>query len=221
MAAISWKNATNGDWNVAANWSTNTVPTSADAATISMEGPYIVTISSADTANLLTFNAPQAALIENAGSLTMAGALTVDSGLVSLNKANTIGSVALAGGVLAFGNGGALGAGQVSVSGGELLGTANETLANGISLSGTPTTAAAHGTALTETGFVNIAGNSTLNFGALGQDGVVIWNSGRLCHHHAIHHQRCRRHAQGRERPARPDDQFRRPADHGRRRRNP
>ena len=33
----------------------------------------------------------------------MAGALTVDSGLVSLNKANTIGSVALAGGVLAFG----------------------------------------------------------------------------------------------------------------------
>ena len=42
----------------------------------------------------------------------MAGALTVDSGLVSLNKANTIGSVALAGGVLAFGNGGALGAGR-------------------------------------------------------------------------------------------------------------
>ena len=129
-------------------------------------------------ANLLTFNASQAALIENAGSLTMAGALTVDSGLVSLNKANTIGSVALAGGVLAFGNGGALGAGSVTVSGGELLGTTSETLSNGLSFSGTSTTAAAHGTTLTETGFVNIAANATLNFGALGQDGVVLWTPG-------------------------------------------
>ena len=80
MAAISWKNPVNGDWNVAGNWSTNTVPTLADAVTISVAGPYIVTISSADFASLLTFNAPQAALIENAGSLTMAGALTVDFG---------------------------------------------------------------------------------------------------------------------------------------------
>ena len=72
MTAISWRNATNGDWSVAANWSTNTVPTSADAVTISMPGPYIVTISSADRANSLTFNASQAALLQNAGSLTMA-----------------------------------------------------------------------------------------------------------------------------------------------------
>ena len=57
MAAISWKNPVNGDWNVAGNWSTNTVPTLADAVTISVAGPYIVTISSADVANLLTFNA--------------------------------------------------------------------------------------------------------------------------------------------------------------------
>ena len=174
MAAISWKNPVNGDWNVAGNWSTNTVPTLADAVTISVAGPYIVTISSADVANLLTFNGSQAALLENAGSLTMGGALTVDSGLVSLNEANTIGSVAVSGGVLAFGAGGALGTGTVSMSGGELLGTANETLGNDLTLSGTSTTAATHGTTLTETGSMSIGPNSTLNFGAPGQDGVVV-----------------------------------------------
>ena len=130
MTAISWKNPVNGDWSNASDWSTNTVPTSADTVTISASGPYIVTISSADRANSLTFNASSAALFENAGSLTMAGALTVNSGFVSLNEANTIGSVTLAGGMLAIGNGSALGAGTVSMSGGELLGTANETLGN-------------------------------------------------------------------------------------------
>jgi len=175
MAAISWKNPVNGDWNVAANWSTGTVPTLADAVTISAAGPYIVTISSTDVADTLTFNASQAALWENAGQLIVSGALTVDSGLVSLNEANTIGSVSLTGGVLAFGNAGALGAGTVSLSGGELLGAANETLSNTLGFSGTSTIAAAHGTTLNETGFTNISANSTLNFGALGQDGVVVW----------------------------------------------
>ena len=176
MAAISWSHPVSGDWSVAADWSTNTAPTLADAVSISVAGPYIVTISSAEAANSLTFNAPQAALIENAGSLTMEGALTVDSGLVSLNDANTIGSVALSGGVLAFGNGAALGAGIVSMSGGELLGAANETLNNTLIFSGTSTIAAAHGTTLNETGVFGIGSNSTLNFGALGQDGVIIWN---------------------------------------------
>ena len=176
MAAISWSHPVSGDWNVAGNWSTGAVPTLADAVTISVAGPYIVTIGSAVAANTLTFNAPQAALIENASSLTMEGALTVNSGLVSLNEANTIGSVSLSGGVLAFGNGAALGAGIVSMSGGELLGAANETLNNTLIFSGTSTIAATHGTTLTETGVFGIGSNSTLNFGALGQDGVIIWN---------------------------------------------
>ena len=165
----------NGDWNVAANWSTNTVPTSADAVAISASAPYIVTISSADIANSLIFGASQAALVENAGSLTIAGALTVNSGFVSLNQANTIGSVALTGGVLAVGNSGALGGGTIAMSGGELLGTANETLANQLSFSGTSTIAAAHGTTLNETGFGSIGTSSTLNFGAPGEDGVIVW----------------------------------------------
>ena len=175
MTAISWKNPVNGDWSNASDWSTNTVPTSADTVTISASGPYIVTISSADRANSLTFNASSAALFENTGSLTMAGALTVNSGFVSLNEANTIGSVTLAGGMLAIGNGSALGAGTVSMSGGELLGTANETLGNALVFSGTSTIAAAHGTTLNKTGFGSIGTSSTLNFGAPGEDGVIVW----------------------------------------------
>ena len=178
MTAISWNDAVNGDWNNASNWSTNTVPGSGDAVAISATGPYIVTIDSADFANSLTFNASQAALVENAGSLTMVGALTVDSGFVSLNKANTIGSVALAGGRLAFGNGAAFGTGTVTLSGGELLATANETVTNELDFTGTSTIAAAHGMTLNENASsINIAVNATLNFGAVGQDGVVIWHT--------------------------------------------
>ncbi len=178
MTAINWKNAANGDWNNASNWSTSTVPGLSDAVTISAAGPYIVTIDSADFASSLTLNASQASLFENAGSLTMGGALTIDSGFASLNKANTIGSIAIAGGTLAFGNAGALGAGAVSLSGGELLATASETLTNELEFSGSATIAAAHGTTLNENASgVDVAGNSTLNFGALGEDGTILWHS--------------------------------------------
>jgi hypothetical protein len=159
MAAIFWKSAVSDNWNVAADWSAGAVPTSADDVTIAAPGSYTVTTSSnggiavpqpgnglilelipnPDEANSLTFNAPQAELQEISVSLTIGGALTVDSGLVSLNKANAIGSVSLINGVLAFGNAGALGTGTVTQSGGELLATASETLTNALSLSGSST----------------------------------------------------------------------------------
>jgi hypothetical protein len=133
-------------------------------------------IGTPDEANSLTFNAPQAELQENSGSLTIGSALTVNSGLVSLNEANTIGSVALTGGVLAFGIGGALGTGTLTQSGGELLAT--ETLTNALSLSQSSTIAAAHGTTLTENASsLGIAASSTLNFGALGQEGTILWHT--------------------------------------------
>ena len=179
MAAINWKNPVNGDWNVATNWSTNTVPTSGDAVTISAPGSYTVTITSADLANSLTFNAPQAALLETAGSLTVTGALTVDSGLVSLSEANTIGGVALAGGVLGVGKATALGTGTLAFSGGELLGTATTAFANAINLSSGSTTtfAAAPGTTLNLTGGVDFLGNDTVDIGAPGENGEILWSS--------------------------------------------
>ena len=70
--------------------------------------------------------------ISGAGSLQQLG-----PGVTSINTANTYsGGTTLAAGTLAFGNAGALGAGTVSMSGGELLGTANETLGNGLAFSG-------------------------------------------------------------------------------------
>ena len=198
MAAISWKSSVSGNWTVAADWSTGAVPTLSDDVTIAAPFSYTVTVSSngvivhpigglqadaipfgvPDEANSLTFDAQEATLQENAGTLDVAEALTVSAGLVSLNEANTIGNVAIEGGTLAFGNGGALGAGPVSLSGGELLATANETLSNELILSGSSTIAAADGTTLTETGFTSFSANSTLNFGAFRQDGVIIWNPG-------------------------------------------
>ncbi len=81
MTAIAWRIPANGDWNVAADWSTGAIPTSADDVTISTLGPYIVTVGSArtihigllqfqssPTANSLTFSASEAALLENTGS---------------------------------------------------------------------------------------------------------------------------------------------------------
>src|ERR1700722_13202497 len=100
MAVISWKNPVSGNWTVAADWSTGAVPTSADDVLIAAPGSYTVTISRngvivrpppggllaalpilspPDEAKSLTFNAPQAELLENSGSLDIGGALNVVS----------------------------------------------------------------------------------------------------------------------------------------------
>jgi hypothetical protein len=73
MATINWVNSAGGDFGVAANWSTDSVPFLNDDLTVSAFGQYLVTISDNDQANSLTFNAPQAALDENAGSLALTG----------------------------------------------------------------------------------------------------------------------------------------------------
>src|ERR1700722_2300139 len=153
MAAISWKNPVSSNWNVAANWSTGALPTLNDAVTIGVTGThgYIVSITSADVASSLTFSAYNAELLENAGSLTTTGSLTVDGGLVVLNRANTFnGGVSLVRGALSVGNAGALGTGQINMTAGELLGTANETLTNSIAITNSNSVfiAAAYGTTL-------------------------------------------------------------------------
>src|SRR5262249_23206520 len=137
-----------------ANWSTNTVPTSADDAEITLIGSYTVSVTALQAANSLEFNAAGATLLESAtGKLTL-GFLEVDNGYVELDAANTIGSSVFFGGVLALGKAGALGSGSVSLANSELLATASQTLTNELffSFPGGPTTtttlAAAHGKAL-------------------------------------------------------------------------
>jgi hypothetical protein len=78
----------------------------------------------------------------------MAGAFTVDSGLVSLNEANTIGSVRVTGGLLAFGNTGALGAGHGRVKRRRTHRHRRRDLGNAVTFSGTSRLAAAWNDAL-------------------------------------------------------------------------
>ena len=65
------------------------------------------------------------------------------------------------------------------MTGGELLGTANETLTNSLVMQGSATIAAAHGTTLHigsgDLEFTQATGD-TLVFGAPGQDGTVVWD---------------------------------------------
>ena len=71
-----------------------------------------------------------------------------------------------------------MGTGTLTQSGGELLATANETVTNALSLSGSSTIAAAHGTTLTENASdYSVGASTTLNFGALGQDGTILWDA--------------------------------------------
>jgi hypothetical protein len=178
---INWTSSADGDWNVAANWSTDSVPTSSGDVTIAAPGAYTVTISSGDEADSLLFDAPGAMLVENAGSLNMAGPLLVDAGFVALNEANPIGGVVAEGGVLAFSNPGALGTDGYSVAGGELLATTNETLDDGFDFSANSTIAAAHGTTLNENANVSVAhGGATLNIGSPGEDGTILWHNNDL-----------------------------------------
>lgn len=183
MANISWKNSVSADWTFGPDWSTNAVPTAADAVSIALIGNYTVTISSADVANTLLFNAPGGTLFETAaGSLTTTGAFTINGGTVILNGANTIGGgVTLNGGLLAVGNANALGTGQATLNGGALLGTASEAIANRLAMQGFVTIAAAHGTTLnlnSSTGWSwNQTGGGQLAFGAPGQDGTIIWHT--------------------------------------------
>ena len=130
MALIKWKAAVSGDWATATEWSTGTLPTAADDVAINLVGNYTVTVTNAQIANTLDFNAPGATLVQSAtGKLTL-NSFQIDNGLVELNGANTIGATTLNGGLLSLGKAGALGTGGLTLSGGELLSTVSQSLNN-------------------------------------------------------------------------------------------
>ena len=115
-----------------------------------------------------------------ANAISGAGVLNqIGTGVTSINTANTYtGGTTISAGTLGIGNAAALGTGTVSLTGGELLGTATETLTNALTFSGSSTIAAAHGTTLTENASsMTFIGGSTVNFGAPGQDGTILWHT--------------------------------------------
>jgi autotransporter-associated beta strand protein len=90
------------------------------------------------------------------------------------------GGTSISAGVLSVGVPGALGAGTLTLTGGELLASSTETIGNALSLGGNFTIAAAHGQTLTLSSaspwFLAGVAREQINFGAAGQDGVVVFD---------------------------------------------
>ena len=104
------------------------------------------------------------------GSLELKG-----TGTTTINHANTFGGgTMLFAGIAAFGDGGAFGTRPISIVGGELLATANETIVNDIIGVAPGVIAAAHGKTLTIDNTWTMQEGSAITFGATGQDGTVI-----------------------------------------------
>ena len=120
------------------------------------------------------FNITIAAPIDGAGTLVKQGA-----GTLTLSATNSYGNTAIQAGTLAISSDANLGAGDVSLDGGELLATASFTLNTptnlGVANSSTGTFSAAAGQTLTlsPTSF-NTGLTTSIHFGSAGNTGVII-----------------------------------------------
>ena len=160
MASITWNQALSGDWTQGTDWTGNASPGTGDDAIISVAGAaYIITISTAISANSLTVSTNSATISENNGaSLTLTGALTLSSGTVQLNGTTSVGSFTQSGGDLD-------GTGTVTVTGATAL--------SGATMTGTGTTVAQGPVSLA--GALYLAGGRTFE-----NQGSLAWTSGSL-----------------------------------------
>ncbi|WP_411183814.1 autotransporter domain-containing protein [Pseudomonas sp.] len=161
---------------VVVNGGTLTLSDSETIGALSGSGGAIQLGNNTLTVNATSGSADYAGAISGSGELSKTGA-----GTLALSGTNTYtGDTTLTAGTVVINNAGALGAdsGRVRLDGGTLLATETLTLgkANLSTQSGTTSTiAAANGKTLTLTGNVNpIGSNSVLNFGAAGQEGIVV-----------------------------------------------
>ncbi|MBS3029307.1 MAG: SBBP repeat-containing protein [Dolichospermum sp. DET50] len=159
MATLSWKNAANGNWNLAANWTPGTIPSSADIAQITIAGTYTVLLNNARTLTGLTLGATSGiqTLDINGNILTLKGASTVSNN-----------------GVLNLASGTLTGAGALTISnllwnGGTLSGTGKKTVSGTLNLSGDQSL---DGTTLETTGATFWTGN-----GQLYAANAATWNN--------------------------------------------
>ena len=170
-----------GSWSTAGHWSLGHAPGSSDDILFNYNllGAFTATIDAPIVINSLLVQAAAASVIQSSlAPMNIAGAVTVNEGLLSLNSVNAIGgAVTVNGGELDIGMTGALASSSLTLSGGELLATSSITIANNIGIGDTCTIAAAHGATLTLTGILtDDTAWKTIRFGASGQDGIIILN---------------------------------------------
>src|SRR5277367_5462814 len=89
LAAVSWNGGATGNWDVAANWSNNAVPTSTADVTISTTGSATVTIKSGDAESVHSLViGSNDSLSFTGGSLTVAAGLT-SGGTITVGPTST------------------------------------------------------------------------------------------------------------------------------------
>ncbi len=187
MSSTKWAFGLTGDWSDKTRWTGGVTPTSADDVTIDATGAYQVNLTTAQSANSLTFNSISAKLYETAtGNLTVAGAFNLQAGTVKLYGASSLGSAKLTGGELQLLSAAPLGTTSLAMSGGELSALASNTLAAQVNISGNaagnPITIAAGAGATFDVGSGGWKGSGaysrpTLQIGASNRTGTVVWHS--------------------------------------------
>jgi len=202
MAAVAWKSAISGSWTNAADWSTDTVPTSSDDVSIALAGLYTVSLTGPSTppasALSLTISDPNATLaidasgaggatlsvvgaagLSNAGTLTIGNAAITTGTTVSTTALNNSGVVQITGGTAAA----TLKLSAASSNTGDLFLAGKATLSSsaGFTNGGVftidagandPGGGSATLAALTNTGDVQIADGATLATGSLVNGGA-------------------------------------------------
>ncbi len=153
MAAVSWKNNSSGNWNVAANWSNNALPTSADTVTIGFGNTSNTFTVTEDTANAaastLTINGDTAGTVHPVTLSMVGNTLTVNTTVALSNDQSIISGF----GTLSAG-GNISGSGTITATGGALKLTGAGTLVSGPALT--------IGTASASTLEVNLTGGATV-----------------------------------------------------------
>ncbi|HUP61678.1 MAG TPA: hypothetical protein VNA69_14805 [Thermoanaerobaculia bacterium] len=99
-ATVEWTNTSGGNWNVGSNWSTGTVPTSADDVVITSAGTYTVTLNVTATVNSLTIGGAtgtqtlsipsQTLTVTASANINPNGVLSMSGGTLAPNGAMTI-----------------------------------------------------------------------------------------------------------------------------------
>ncbi len=88
MTSVSWKDSVSGNWTLAADWDTGTVPGTGDEAIIAVAGPYTVSLTTPITVLSISIGATTAtlAVLDPGGTdtitngVTNAGVFNVDEG---------------------------------------------------------------------------------------------------------------------------------------------
>src|ERR1051325_8876545 len=172
MAIISWKDPITGNWTIAVDWSTGTVPGIGDDVTLGLANGYTVSITSPITVNSISTNDSNATLSVNepgqvvsiSGNLIAGGNVVVDAATGQGGTTLSIGGTLTSTSQLVIGN--TLLSAPTVITASALFDTGGITLSGSAGNAATLNIAApaGFGTAGLLSGSLNMTGNSLVEF---------------------------------------------------------